>query len=67
MVPEKKKSAAAGDEDDDDENVEMNEDTDTEMDANREPTKEEIEAALKYKITKEAEAEKIRSYKQAVE
>jgi len=35
--------------------------------ANREPTKEEIEAALKYKMTKKAEADKIRDYKQRVE
>lgn len=35
--------------------------------ANREPTKEEIEAALKYRMTKKAEADKIRDYKQRVE
>ena len=34
---------------------------------NYQPTKEDIEAMLKYKMTKQAEAEKIRDYKKKVE
>ena len=47
---------------DDDEDVS----DDDEEAMNHEPTQEEIEAALKYKMTKQAEAEKIKSYNERV-